>query len=139
MIWTIHILSLLFGYYTARHDIPAVDNFTDFGSTPKHQRQFHGANWKLKFLFCVPMFLMAYFANEGLLNAFLFFIAAGLDIWVVFDPVIARGRKNKMVWYYLSKGNQVDRLLISIFGVKAGIYKTIICIILNVLIYFFKS
>lgn len=134
MIWAVHILSISFAYFCARHDVPAVDNFTDYGSTPKHQRIFHGANWKLKFCFCVTMGLMPYLSGYSFASSFLLFIVAWLDVWAVFDPVIARTRKSKKVWYYLSEGNATDRILLRAFGKYAGIYKAALCIVINLII-----
>lgn len=134
MIWTVHILSLLFALFCARHDVPAINNFEFYGSTPSEQGLFHGANWKLKFVFCLLVGSIPFLHGAGLINSFLYFTVAALNIWTVFDPIVARTRARKKVWYYLSKGNQTDRILLSLFGSKAGIYKTLICIAINSII-----
>lgn len=141
MIIAVHILALLFGLFNGRHDVPAVDHFTDEGSNPKEQALFHGSNWKMKTVFCLgvsfaPFFLLP-FSFELALDQALAFIAAGLDVWIVFDPVVALTRKNRQPFFYLSDGNKTDRTLKKIFGDHAGAYKLIIAIGLSTAITFF--
>lgn len=134
MIIAIQILSLSFGLFCGLHDVPAVNNFTYYGSTPKEQRKFHGANWKLKLCFALMCALVAY-PNRW--DMVIFFLLSGLEIWIVFDPVVARFRRTKQNPFYLSTGNQVDRILLRVFGENAGVWKFLICvtsvIVLNII------
>lgn len=141
MIFAVHILAFIFGYFNGRHDVPAVDHFTDNGSTPKEQAVFHGSNWKMKVTFCaaiaiIPFFILP-FSFELLLDQALAFVAAGLDIWIIFDPVIARTRDNKQPIFYMSDSNKVDRTLMKLFHHSAGLVKTIVAAAISTAITFF--
>jgi hypothetical protein len=136
MIVAAQILSLLFSFFCGLHDVPAVNSFAYYGSTPKEQSKFHGANWKLKVCFSLLASLVAYpdYWQMGLI-----FFLSGLEIWIVFDPVVARFRRTKQNFFYLSQGNFTDRLLMKMFGKNAGAYKFLFAIILvsglNILYY----
>jgi len=121
--------ALLYAYYSGRHDVPAVNSFTKYGSNPSEQSKFHSANWKMKLIVCIAL-ACAPDASVSLREWHFWgaFVVAGVTVWIVFDAVVARQRQNKQVWYYLSTGNQVDRILLHIFGPRAGIYKTFICV-----------
>lgn len=136
MIIAVQILSLLFALFCGIHDVPAVNSFAYCGSTAKEQSKFHGANWKLKVCFALLASLSAY-PNHW--HMMIFFLVSGIEIWIVFDPVVARVRRVKQNFFYLSTGNFTDRLLLKILGSNAGIYKFVIAIIavivLNILYY----
>ena len=120
----VQILSLLFALRMGLHDAVAVNGFTRCGSNAKEQDQFHSSNWQLKAVVCVGLSL-PFYPNYWIMAEAL--AATGSIVWMVFDPVVARRRMNKQLWYYLTTGNQVDRILLHLFGPKAWIYKTIIC------------
>lgn len=125
----IQIISLLFAFATGRHDVPAVDNFTRFGSNKKHQSEFHGFNWILKICFVVSVSI-AVLPVFGYRDAALLFLSNSFIIWAVFDPVVNYFRREQKKWYYLSKGNYTDRNLMKLFGEnRAGKIKFIICLL----------
>lgn len=136
MIIVIQILSLLFALFCGIHDVPAVNSFAYYGSTQKEQRKFHGANWKLKLCFSLLASLIMY---PHYWDMAIIFVLSGLEIWIVFDPVVARLRRVKQDFFYLSQGNFTDRLLLKVLGKNAGIYKFLLAIIivigLNILLW----
>lgn len=123
MIYILQILALVFAYACARHDVPAVDNFTFYGSNKKHQSAFHRYNWILK---------ACYVTAVWLLHSWELGVMSFVIIWGLFDPVVAICRTvytpPKKPWYYLSTGNFTDRTLLKVFGSKAGIYKAVLCL-----------
>lgn len=131
MIIAVQILSFLFAFFCGIHDVPAINSFAYYGSTPKEQRKFHGANWKLKACFCLLASLIAY-PNYWQMAMIAFL--TGLEIWIVFDPVVARFRRTKQDFFYLSQGNFTDRLLLKLFGKNAGIFKFLLVVLLIMLL-----
>jgi hypothetical protein len=136
MIIAVQILSFLFALFCGIHDVPAVNSFAYYGSSPKEQSKFHGANWKLKLCFALMASLIFYPHYWSMLYAFLL---SGIEIWIVFDPVVARFRRTKKDFFYLSEGNFTDRLLMKVLGKNAGVYKFLfliaVVIVLNILYY----
>lgn len=136
MIYIIQILSLLFAFRIGVHDAVAINGFIRCGSKPKEQIRFHSSNWQLKAIVCLALSLFFYPHWQPMMAAF---ILCGLIVWIVFDPIVARYRMNKQAWYYLTTGNIVDRILLHIFGKKAGVYKTVICLFLVLLFNLFHN
>ena len=133
------VTTIVFAYACGRHDVPAIDNFTFYGSNAKHQSQFHFYNGLLKtcYVICVAA---AFFPFWG--KSLLLFVIDAAIIWGLFDPVVAIFRTvytAKKPWYYLSeKSNITDRTLLKLFGPKAGIYKAAgMAIIAAVAIFFY--
>lgn len=126
----VQLLIGLVAYALGRHDVPAVDNFTFYGSTPKHQTDFHRFNWVAKGALVASLSLLASAVSWQIA---LWLAAANTAlIWGLFDPVVAIFRTvftpPKKPWYYLSTGNRTDRKLLQLLGPKAGIYKALICL-----------
>lgn len=130
MIIAVHILSILFAIFNGRHDVPAVDAFTDHGSAEKPQSMFHRNNLAMKSTFVFALFiipvLIVPFSFEGTFEFAIAAIAGGLDVWIVFDPVVALVRSNKQAAFYLSN-NSIDRRLKQWLGKNAGVWKSLIC------------
>jgi hypothetical protein len=116
-------LGLFIGFCAGRHDAPAVDNFTFFGNTPKQNTQFHRFNWLMKLGFISYATWV-----QGPCSGLIFLCT----IWGLFDPVVALFRTVytvKKPWYYLSaKSNATDRVLLRLFGEKAGVWKAAFCL-----------
>lgn len=142
MLYLTELFTFLFAYAIARHDVPAVDNFTYYGSTTKHQSMFHGSGFLTKLFYLANITTIVYL-TKGILPSVYVLLCSALIIWVVFDPVIAITRTvytpPKKPWYYLSeKSNFIDRSLIKAFGNKAGLYKFWFCVVLLLAINVFQ-
>ena len=130
----VYILSILYAYFSGKHDVPAVNSFAQYGSSPAEQNLFHGANWKMKAVYCSTTFLPCFFlpfSFEMILICSLGLGVAWMNIWAWFDIVIVKYRFIHRPWYYLSNGNATDRKLLQMFGEKAGVYKLIGCVFLS--------
>lgn len=139
MIIPIEIISLVFAYAMARHDVPAVDNFTQYGSNKKHQSAFHGWGLVSKTCYVLAMSYAAYWFTKDLKQATILFTINTLIIWAVFDPVIAIYRSvftpPKKPWYYLTdQGPFIDRFLLHVLGKKAGVWKFFISVAIVILL-----
>jgi hypothetical protein len=134
--YTIQIIAILIAIRLGVHDAVAVNGFERCGSDEKEQSQFHNSNWQLKALICLGLSVLGY-ANW--LRMAIYFFTTGLEVWILFDPVVALFRKNKQAWYYLSKGNRVDRILMKIFGRSAGVFKCLICLVIVILLNIFYN
>lgn len=133
----IHIVSILFAYFDGRHDVPAINNFNRYGSNEKDQSAFHGSNWKLKLILCLSLALPPLFWDFSVLSVCrcgITFLVSGINIWMIFDPVVALFRDSKQPWWYLSNGNKTDRVLKKSFGEHAGKWKLFICIVVSILL-----
>lgn len=131
----LQVLAFVMGYACGRHDVPAVDNFTRYGSNEKHQKVFHGFNLLLKGCYVAAALVTTHWVVA---------LCCALAISSLFDPTIAIYREkdpnNVKPWYYLSKtSNWFDRKLVGWFGDKAGKWKLFICIlfiiVLNLLLW----
>jgi hypothetical protein len=142
MIIYIEIFSLLFAYSCGRHDVPPVDNFTQYGSNKKHQSAFHGWGFILKMCYVLAISFLVYWFTKDWKQSTIVFTNSTLIIGAVFDPVIAICRTvytpPKKPWYYLTdQGPFLDRFLLHVLGKKAGIWKFLISIAIVIILTIF--
>jgi hypothetical protein len=136
------ICTAFYVFFLGRHDVPAVDNFTFYGSDPKHQSMFHGSGFISKAFYLIHLWITLYFLTNNLKLSSLLVGCSAILIWAIFDPVIAIFRTvytpPRKPWYYLSsKSNVIDEALVKLLGARAGLYKFWFCLIdLAVLNYF---
>jgi hypothetical protein len=134
MIIVIQILSLAFGYFSGKHDAPAVEVFEDKGVNPSQMKQFHGSNLIMKMIVAILSGLLIFAMKES----FSFELVAAVVlsyacISLVFDPVLNLNRRIiRRPWYYLSDKDATGKILINWFGNSAGVWKAIICLVVIV-------
>jgi hypothetical protein len=138
MIIVIQIIALYFGYFSAKHDAPAVEVFEDKGANPSQMKQFHGSNLIMKMIVAISSGLLmsvteGSFSFELLWEGVAAVVLSFTCISLVFDPVLNMNRNIiRRPWYYMSDKDATGKLLIKWFGKSAGVWKAIICLVVIV-------
>lgn len=133
---SIQVLCALFALYSGRHDVPAINNFREFGSNDKEQRMFHSANTFMKGM-------VAAMAAAILIMYDCHWKATGLCVlgclfwmWLVFDITINLLRAGNFKWHYLGGKNVIDIFLWKHGGKNAGKIKAIVCVAIGIALNF---
>jgi hypothetical protein len=140
MIYLVQLLWIAAAYWLGRHDAPACDQFSNFGSSTEQQKLFHRTNWKAKAVLAVLGILAC--APMPWLAILMLGILAVAIMWPVFNISLNLARRPKRAWHYLSTGsNHTDQVAIWLWGQTGGkgIVKAcaLIVIILNILLFLF--
>lgn len=134
-VYIIQVLVFLIAIYLGRHDAPACDNFSFYGTIARQQKLFHSTNWKVKFLIILSTSLPFALQQQWLIGVLYGFCGMCI-MWPTFNIALNLTRMvpSKRPWYYISlTSNKTDVWLKRVFGVYAGKYLTYLCALYVVL------
>jgi hypothetical protein len=112
----VQVVTILFAIACGQHDVPAVNNFTSYGSSKNEQAKFHRWGFVAKACYIVVILLL-----HGWVLALICWVVS----YILFDPIVALFRRERKDWWYISD-NQIDGFLKRILGKKVGMWKFLI-------------
>jgi hypothetical protein len=143
MIYIVQLFVVLVARYLGRHDGPACDQFSEYGTNDSQQKLFHGTNWKAKAV--ISMIALVPFISMKWPVLLMLMICYTFIMWSVFNVSLNLVRHiPERPWDYISTGsNLTDRTLRHWFGEKAGRYlvfiSLVLVIVLNILMRIFYA